>query len=91
LHLALISIVVSLAAGAGIALLIEYLRPAIDETKALAALSGREVLGVVSMIVTPQGLRARRAGLIRFGMACALLVTLQVTWVAWIALNPRVF
>jgi polysaccharide chain length determinant protein (PEP-CTERM system associated) len=89
LHLALISIVVSLAAGVGIALLIERLRPAIDETKALSALSGREVLGVVSMIITPQVLRDKRVGLVRFGMACALLVTLQATWVAWIALYPR--
>lgn len=88
LHLALVSVVVSLAAGIGVVLLIEQLRPAIDETKTLAALSGREVLGVVSMIATPRGLLARRAALVRFGIACAVLFLLQATWVAWIAMYP---
>ncbi len=90
LHLALLSIVVTLAAGVGAALLVENLRPAVDAVDALAALSGRPVLGAVSMVVTPLEVRARRMGAMRFGLACALLLVVQSIWVAWVAMNPRI-
>ena len=91
LHLALMSVVVVVAAGVGAALLAENLRPAFDDAKALESLSARPVIGTVSMILTPQALREQRSGLLRFGVACGVLLVLQAVWVAWIAMNPKIF
>lgn len=91
LHLGLLSIAVTIAAGVAAALLVENLRPAVDEISILAALSGRPVLGSVSLVTTPVGLRAGQRADMRFWAACGLLLFAQSIWVAWVALNPRVF
>jgi uncharacterized protein involved in exopolysaccharide biosynthesis len=91
LHLALMSFVGSLLAGLAAAVLFDNLRPAFDEVKSLAALSGRPVLGTVSMLVTPQGARQRQAGLRRFGAAFGVLIVMQAIWVAWIAMRQQLF
>ena len=91
LHLGLLSILAALVAGLGAALLVENLRPSVDEAATLAALSGRPVLGAVSLVTTPAGLRASRRADVRFWAVCGLLLCAQSIWVAWVAMNPRNF
>ena len=90
LHLALMSIVASLLAGAGAALFVDSLRPAFDEARSLEQISGRPVIGTVSKLVTPQGVRERRARHLRFGAALGSLLLLQAIWVVWIAVSSKV-
>jgi polysaccharide chain length determinant protein (PEP-CTERM system associated) len=90
LHLALMSIIASLLAGAGVALLVDSLRPAFDEARSLEQISGRPVVGTVSKVVTPQGVLERRARHLRFGAAMGSLLLLQAIWVVWIAVSSRV-
>jgi len=90
LHLALMSIVASLLAGAGVALFVDSLRPAFDEAKSLEQISGRPVIGTVSKLVTPQGVRERRARHLRFGAALGSLLLLQAIWIVWIAVSSKV-
>jgi len=91
LHLALMSIAASLLAGAGVALFVDSLRPAFDEARSLEQISGRPVIGTVSRLVTPQGVRERHARHLRFGAALGSLLLLQAIWVVWIAVGSRVF
>jgi polysaccharide chain length determinant protein (PEP-CTERM system associated) len=90
LHLALISVVASLLAGIGAAVLLDKMRPAFDDVKSLSELSGRPVLGAVSILVTPQAARDKRMGLVRFGAAFGVLLMLQAVWVGWVAMNPQI-
>jgi polysaccharide chain length determinant protein (PEP-CTERM system associated) len=90
LHLALMSIVASLLAGAGAALFVDSLRPAFDEAKSLEQMSGRPVIGTVSTLVTAQGVRDRHARHLRFGAALGALLLLQAVWVAWIAVSSKI-
>jgi polysaccharide chain length determinant protein (PEP-CTERM system associated) len=90
LHMALISIVVSLLAGAGAALFVDSLRPAFEEAGSLEQLSGRPVIGTVSKLITPQGVRERRTRHLRFGAALGSLLLLQAVWVVWIAVSTKV-
>jgi hypothetical protein len=90
LHLALIAVVASLAVGIGVAVLADSMRPTFDDAKSLEQLSGRPVLGAVSMLVTPQGQVDKRTRLVRFGAALCVLLVLQAVWVGWIAMNPRI-
>ncbi len=89
LHLAAIAVVVSLVAGFAVAVIVDLTWPTIDDAASLRAFSGRPVLGTVSMLVTPQGKHRRRMDAWRFNAAFCLLLTLQVLWVAWIALQPH--
>jgi len=89
LHLALMAIVASLAAGAVAAAGVDALRPTFDDPKALRLLYGRPVLGTVSMLVTPEGQRRREVGKWTFTAALGLLLMLQISWVAWLALRPN--
>lgn len=90
-HLALMSVAASLLAGVAAALIADSFRPAFDEAKSLEQISGRPVIGVVSMLVTPQGLRERHARHVRFGAAFGLLLLLQTVWVVWIGVSSRMF
>ena len=87
LHLALLSFVAALLAGAAAAIGVDNLRPTIDEEKSLEQLSGRPVLGTVSVLVTPQGQRERHEGLMRFGIAAGFLIVVQAAWIGWIAMS----
>jgi polysaccharide chain length determinant protein (PEP-CTERM system associated) len=89
LHLALLSIAASLLAGAGAALFVDSLRPAFDEAQSLEQVCGRPVIGIVSKLVTPQGMRDRHARHLRFGAALGALLLLQAIWVVWIAVSSK--
>ena len=89
LHLALMAIVASLLAGAIAAVVADFAWPTFDEMASLRTLSGRPVLGSVSMLVTPERQREQKLNLVRFSAALAALVMLQAMWVAWVALKPN--
>lgn len=90
LHLALLAVAVALGAGVGAAVLAGVLKPTFQDIKTLEGLTGRPVLGTVSMSISEGGARLARQDLMRFGLACGLLLVLQVTWVAWIAAGHSV-
>ncbi len=85
LHMGLVALVLSALAGIGAALMLDLLRPTVDDTKLLEQLSGRPALGTVSMSQTTEGLRLGRQDMIRFGGVAALLIVFQIGWLAWIA------
>jgi polysaccharide chain length determinant protein (PEP-CTERM system associated) len=87
LHLALIAVLVSIAAGFAAAVVADLLRPTFADAASLQQFSGRPVLGTVSLRMTPHEARARRAGLLRFAAALSALAALQLSWVAWVALT----
>ncbi|OYY67034.1 MAG: hypothetical protein B7Y51_00660 [Burkholderiales bacterium 28-67-8] len=88
LQLALAAVVLSIAMGLGAALLADYMAPTVVEAVALRRLTGRPVLGTVSVFATPDTQLARRQSQRRFAAALASLIALQSLWLAWIAFNP---
>lgn len=87
LHLALLAVLISLLAGAAAAVAAELVRPTFDELTSLRLLSGRPVLGSVSLLVTPDGQRRQRMSTWGFAAALCALVAMQAIWVAWVALK----
>ena len=90
LHLALIAALVSVLAGVGVALAMDVLRPTIHDVASLEQLSGRAVLGTVSISRTDFANRAARQDLRRFSGAAAALATVQIGWLIWIAMRSSV-
>jgi polysaccharide chain length determinant protein (PEP-CTERM system associated) len=88
LHLALIAVVVAFAAGIGTTLAANYFKPTVDSLSTLKRLSGRPVLGSISMQLRPQAAVRQRVDAIRFSGAVVMLMLLQAMWVGWVALNP---
>ena len=86
--MAIAAVVLSIAMGLGAALLADFMAPTIVEAVALRRLTGRPVLGTVSVFATPESLLTRRLGERRFAAALASLIALQSLWLAWIAFNP---
>ena len=88
--LAALSALLALAAGVGAALLRAKLRPVVSTPKALRELSGRPVLGSVSLLMNPQALRAQRAGSFSLAAGAGTLMLAQLGWVAWVALQAKI-
>ena len=88
LQLAIAAVVLSIAMGLGAALLADFMAPTVVEASALRRLTGRPVLGTVSVFATPDSQLAKRLGERRFAAALASLIALQSLWLAWIAFNP---
>jgi len=57
-----------LAAGFALTFLISQLRPAFSDPRMLREVTGLPVLGMVSMLPTPERISARRRGLFAFGL-----------------------
>ncbi len=89
-HLALAAIVLSFAGGIGVAAMVEGMRPTFDEARALREFSGRPIVGTVSLRLSPAAARQRRASSLAFTAAVATLLLLQIAWVTWMAVHPRV-
>lgn len=89
-HLALLAAVLSLALGIATAALVDFVWPTFEDRATLARLSGRTVLGTVSMLVTPQALQERRTSMLRFAATSALLIALQAVWITWLSLKPNI-
>ena len=79
------AIALALAAGVAAALAMDMLRPTLNDTKVLEQLSGRPVLGAVSVSKTQDWASHARLDLLRFAGATALLLAMQVVWVIWVA------
>ncbi len=85
LMLALVSILASIGAGLAAAVLKDKLVPTYHDTQSLREAVGRTVIGTVSTIELPGMRMAQRADLRRLLGATAVLLMLQVAWLAWIA------
>ena len=90
LSLAALAAVLAIAAGIGAAILRGKLRPVVGTAKALRELSGRPVLGSVSLLMNPQALRAQRASAMSLAAAAGGLMLVQLAWVAWVAVQGKV-
>ncbi len=88
--LAGLSALLALAAGVGAALLRARLRPVVSTPKALRELSGRPVLGSVSLLMNPQALRAQRAGSFGLAAGAGSLMLAQLGWVVWVAVQAKI-
>ena len=60
-----------------------------DDGESLRQVTGRPVLGTLSVLTTEPGLARRRAANLRFGLVLCLMMAAQVTWVAMTALHPH--
>lgn len=90
LHLALLSVLVSLVGGIAAAMVADLMRPTFEDAASLRQFSARPVLGTLSTLVTPRGKRQQQVSRWRFSGAFGILMTLQAVWVIWIALKPRI-
>jgi polysaccharide chain length determinant protein (PEP-CTERM system associated) len=84
-HLALMAVLLTLLAGVAAALAVDVLLPTLNDPKLLEQLSGRPVLGTVTLSSTSEGLRGARLDLVRFAAVAALLLVVQAGWVTWVA------
>jgi polysaccharide chain length determinant protein (PEP-CTERM system associated) len=85
LALAGLAVLLTLAAAILAPIVADMLRPTVDDTQALRALSGRPVLGSVSVSMTDAGSHLARDDLKRLGYAVASLGMVQLVWVGWVA------
>ena len=85
LSLALAGALLAIAAGVGAALLRDKLRPVVSTPKGLRELSGRPVLGSVTLALGPMGLRAQRAATLGLAAGVGSLMLAQLGWLAWVA------
>ena len=85
LSLALAGVLLASAAGVGAALLRDKLRPVVSTPKGLRELSGRPVLGSVTLALGPMGLRAQRAATLGLAAGVGCLMLAQLGWLAWVA------
>lgn len=83
LHLAGGAVLLALLAGVAVALVMDLLRPTVDDSKSLEQISGRPVLGSVSVSKTLAWQQGARKDRIRVAGATALLFTFQMGWVSW--------
>ncbi len=88
--LAMIGGVVSIAAGLLAAFAWSLWRPVVDSTAMLREISGRPVLGSVSLLLNNVSQRQSRIKLAGVFGAIGLLVVTQAAWVGWIAIHSRI-
>ncbi len=85
LHLALMSAALSLALGLVVAMALDVARPTINDAAALEKLSGRPVLGSVTLTLRQDSQRAKWRRTAQFLAALGLLMLFQLGWLAWVA------
>jgi polysaccharide chain length determinant protein (PEP-CTERM system associated) len=93
LHLAALALVAALVLGLGAAVAAEMMSPTFEETSALQLMSGRPVIGVVSVLTTPKTQkgwpRTWQSQELKFASAFGVALALQTLWLGWIALKPH--
>jgi polysaccharide chain length determinant protein (PEP-CTERM system associated) len=89
--LAPLVLIAALIAGMAASFLATQLRPTLDSTAMLRALTNRPVLGSVSMRVTPAGVRRTRLSTFAFVSSLGALVVLCGAWMTWLTSVTRVF
>jgi len=85
-------LVVLAAIGAGVAATfgLSQLSPSFDNERTLRELSGRPVLGTVSLVLSNAARVQQRRALVGFAGAVALFFVANAGWVAWVAFQSRV-
>ena len=93
LHLAALALVAALALGLAATVAAEMISPTFEETSALQLVSGRPVIGVVSVLPDPPSVagwpRMLQARELKFASAFGMVLALQAIWLGWIALKPH--
>jgi len=87
LILSIIILLVAPLGGIAVVLGVNQIFPTFHVAKDLRELSGRPVLGSVSMYINPVAAARERRELIGFAGAAGLLLVLHVVWIGWIALH----
>jgi hypothetical protein len=88
LHLAALAVLVSVLLGLAAAAGVERLMPTLVEPSQLRRISGRPVLGAISVLTTgPQRVVAEAQDR-RFSFSLGAFVLLQLLWIGWIAVQP---
>lgn len=88
-NLAVIALLLSVVSGIAAAIAADLAWPTFDDRESLRQLTGRPVLGTLSMLTTDAGLARQRASNLRFGLALGLLMAAQLAWVVLTALHPH--
>ncbi len=89
LMMAALTLVASIAAGLAVAFGLSQVFPSFHAPKDLRELSGRPVLGTVSMHVSSDMRARERRDLIMFAGVGSLLVALHLVWIALIAMRAH--
>lgn len=87
ISLAFLGLLVAIAAGLAAAVLRARSRPVVDSLKGLRELSGRPVLGAVSLIPDRSALARRRKLNLALASSLGVLVLSQLTWIGWLAVR----
>ena len=90
LSLALLAVLAAIAAGIAAALIKSRIAPVVSSTKALRELTGRPVLGTVSLLVNEQGRQNQRLSLMGLLGAIASLMLVQAAWLGWVAVHSKI-
>jgi polysaccharide chain length determinant protein (PEP-CTERM system associated) len=88
LHLAAIALMLSIGAGLGAAMLVDALSPTLVEAEDLRRLTGRPVLGAMTVLSTADTQLAQRRSGLTFAAAATAIFALQSLWMAWVAFKP---
>jgi polysaccharide chain length determinant protein (PEP-CTERM system associated) len=86
--MSVLMLVAALAGGIAFAVVLDLVFPSVRGTNQLRELSGRPVLGAVSMFVPHEQKARERRQLMAFASAAGLLIILNVAWIAWIFVSP---
>jgi polysaccharide chain length determinant protein (PEP-CTERM system associated) len=90
LVLALLAALGAIAAGIAAALVKSRIAPVVSSTKALRELTGRPVLGTVSLLVGEQDRQNQRLSLMGLLGAIASLMLVQAAWLGWVAVHSKI-
>jgi polysaccharide chain length determinant protein (PEP-CTERM system associated) len=82
-------IMLSLAAGFAAAFLTAHLLPTFSSAKLLGEMTGRKVLGSVSMVMSADTMRQARVEKFRFVSAFGSLIIAVGVWIAWASMQVR--
>lgn len=87
---ALLGALIAIGAGFGAAFGLGKLRPLVDSVERLKEVSGRAVLGSVSLKTSASMQQYARHRLFRLALAAAGLLVFQAIWVGWVVRNALV-
>jgi polysaccharide chain length determinant protein (PEP-CTERM system associated) len=82
--LGILAMVAALAAAVIAPSVADLVRPTFEDSQTLRRLTGRPVIGVVTLVLDAKSVSARRAKSLQFGVAVALLVLFQSGWLVWL-------
>lgn len=89
LALAFVAALAAFGIGCAVAIARSHMHPLVDGIKSLQELSGRPVLGTISLLRNVQSMRRDRQALYAVIGATVALLMVQAAWVGWIAIQTR--